>query len=229
MKKPYFREWTDANYHKGKTFLSPSRLFRADKSLYFPNFVGNTLATPSDLSDTTPILRDKVSVVSLVSGQWAENQKATFVSEKNNPELAQLLRNEGGILQKVEVNIEEDWMKALFVRMFMQSLKRQRKKEDWGNYFLVKRGVTDEIRRAIAQRNGKVGYIYLVDWKCRIRWAGSGDAYEGERESLIAGCRRLIEAWKAEQKNESIRPKDLKEKSAGLNIREKLPRAMVEN
>ncbi|KAI4164757.1 MAG: hypothetical protein LQ342_001732 [Letrouitia transgressa] len=213
--RPYFRDWTRANYHKGKTFLSPSRIFRADKALYFPNFVGNTLATPSQLSDTTPTLQGKVSVVSLVSSQWAENQKITFTADEKHPGLAELLRKEAGILQKVEVNIEEDWMKALLVTMFMGSIRRQRKESEWGNYFLVKRGVTDEIREGIQLANRKVAYLYLVDWNCRIRWAGSGHAYEGERESLVAGCRRLIEGWKAEregglldQRSATLEPKD---------------------
>src|SRR4051812_48488948 len=64
---PYFREWTNMRHQKGKTFLSNPKLFKADRALYFPNLRGATLASPSQRkgTDTTPVLRDKISVVSM--------------------------------------------------------------------------------------------------------------------------------------------------------------------
>ncbi|KAL9027898.1 MAG: hypothetical protein Q9196_003656, partial [Gyalolechia fulgens] len=117
--KPYFRDWSRTKYHQGKTFTAPARIFRAEKSLYFPNMVGATLAAPKTPSDTTTVLRDRISVVSVYSGRWAELQAQSFVDEKRHPELADLVggggeRQEGGPwFQKVEINIEEDWMKAM--------------------------------------------------------------------------------------------------------------------
>ncbi|KAL8705895.1 MAG: hypothetical protein Q9201_001043 [Fulgogasparrea decipioides] len=206
--KPYFRDWTRANYHRGKTFLAPSRIFRADKSLYFPNLVGSTLASPSTSSDTSSVLQNQVSVVSVYSGRWAELQTQTFADNESHPELAKLVsetERSNGPLQKVEINIEEDWMKAIIVRTFMSRIRKQRREQDWGRYFLVRRGVTDEMREAIGMRNAKVGYVYLVDWLCRIRWAGSADAGSAEKEALVAGASKLVEAWRrqAEEGNET--------------------------
>ena len=105
----------------------------------------------------------------------------------------------GGPLQKVEINIEEDWMKAWIVRTFMGRIRKQRREEDWGRYFLVTKGVTDQMREAMGVGNTKVGYVYLVDWMCRVRWAGSADAESTEKEGLIAGARKLVEAWRKEK------------------------------
>lgn len=41
--------------------------------------------------------------------------------------------------------------------------------------------------------NSKVGYVYLLDDDCRIRWAGSGPAEKSEVEVLNNGIKRLIE------------------------------------
>ncbi len=196
--KPYFRDWSRTQYHQGKTFTAPSRIFRADKSLYLPNMVGSTLADPKLSSSTTSVLRDRISIVSVYSGRWAEMQTQSFVKEKSHPALAEMMvqdEKQGGPLQKVEVNIEEDWMKAMIVRTFMGGIRKQRREEDWKRYFVIRQGITDEMRQAIGMGNARVGYVYLVDWLCRIRWAGSANAAEGEKEALAAGTRRLLEAW----------------------------------
>jgi mitochondrial ATPase complex subunit ATP10 len=49
------------------------------------------------------------------------------------------------------------------------------------------------VREALGIANSKVGYVFLVDGECRIRWAGSGNALEGEAEALARGVRRLVE------------------------------------
>lgn len=92
-------------------------------------FISQTCkATPSGLLkivDATSVLAGKTSVVSISSGTWAEWQTQTFVSEAQNPELAkevERLGKEG--LQRVWVNIEEDWMKAGLIRLFLGGLGR---------------------------------------------------------------------------------------------------------
>lgn len=182
--------------HKGKSFLAPPRLFKSDKSLYFPNLHGQTLAKDKKLFDTTPVLEGKVSVVSIFSSAWAEGQADTFVSENNNAELNQVIKNSGGAAQLIRINIEENRLKATIVRLFMGGLRRKLGVDNWGRYFLVVRGVTDDMRDTIGLLNSKVGYTYLLDGQCRIRWAGSGRAEGDEKESLVKGVRRLLEERK---------------------------------
>lgn len=179
--------------HKGKSFLAPPRLFKGERALYFPNFHGQTLQKDKKLRDTTPAFEDKVSVVSVFSSQWAENQAATFVSDKLNPEIHEVVKGSGGLAQMVQINIEENSLKAFLIRLFMGGLRKKLGAENWGRYFLVRRGVSDEIRDAVGLLNSKVGYTYLLDGECKIRWAASGPAEGDERESLVKSARRLIE------------------------------------
>ncbi len=75
----------------------------------------------------------------------------------------------------------------------MGSLRRRVGQPNWDKYFIVRKGVSDEIRESVGLLNSKVGYTYLVDHHCRIRWAGSGDCQPEEREGLVKGVRRLLE------------------------------------
>lgn len=206
LAKPYFRDWSNLGHHRGKTFLAPPRLFKADSALYFPNMVGYTLAAPAQSASTTSVLAGKTSIVSVFSGTWAERQTLTFVGEGQNPALArEVERLEGEGLQRVWITIEGDWMKAGLIRMFLGGSKKGKSSAEWGRSFVVRRGVDEDMRESIGMANGKVGYVYLVDESCRIRWAGSGDADTGERERLVAGVRRLIES---SRKPESGRKSD---------------------
>ncbi|KAK1757651.1 ATP10 protein-domain-containing protein [Echria macrotheca] len=211
MARPYFRDWRNMQFHKGKTFLAPPRLFKADLSLYFPNLHGRTLSRTN--ADTTPLLVGRASVVTIFSSMWAERQAASFVSKDANPGLHEALDSSGGRAQLVQVNVEEDPLKAFLVRMFSGSLKRRVGKENWERYFLVRKGITDEIREAIGVLNSKVGYTYLVDHNCRIRWAGSGDADPGEREALVKGVQRILEEMEKEKVSESFVPKTVAKKA----------------
>lgn len=158
---------------------------------------GSTLSEkgdgPDKGRDTTPILKGKISVVGIQSGRWAEEQVDTFLGAKSNPEIQELLRD--GVCQRADINVQDNWMRALFV--FTSVLKKQTPKEQWGRYFRVMlardvgRGLTEDIRDAMGFLNSQVGYVYLLDAQCRIRWAGSGHAWPGETESLNAGIRRL--------------------------------------
>ena len=184
-------------HHRGKLFLSSPKLFKAEASLYFPNMQGYTLADPSGMTDTTDVFRGKISVVSVFSGLWAENQTKTFVGKEQNPELentVELLKGEG--VQRIWINIEEQWMRAGLVRLFLGGLRKMLKTEEWGRYLVVRRGLEDDMMLDIGMVNRKIGYVYLVDERCRIRWVGSGEAVHGEKEGLVGGVRRLLEAAK---------------------------------
>lgn len=182
--------------HKGKSFLAPPRLFKKERALYFPNFYGQTLTKDQKTRDTTSVLENKISVVSVFSSAWAENQAATFATEKHNPGLCEILRKCEDIAQLVHINVEENFLKAMIVKLFMPSLRNKINTDSWGRYFLVRRGISDNTRDAIGLLNSKVGYTYLLDEECKIRWAGSGPAEEDEKKSLVKGLRQLVEELK---------------------------------
>jgi len=205
--RPYFQEWRRVDHHKGKSFVSNDRLFKRDKALYFPNIWGQTLAEegdgPDGGRDITPLITGKVSIIGFQSGQWAEEQVDTFIGQKENPELGNILEGSNGLAQRVDVNIQGDFMRAWLVKLFSSRLRTMIPKERWHKYFMVKlprdirRGLTDDVRDAMGLLNSQVGYVYLVDSSCKIRWAGSGHAWKGEVEGLNAAVQRLI---KEEQK-----------------------------
>ena len=150
------------------------------------------------------------------SGEWAQRQTESFVSETQDPDLLKLLR-EG--VQKVEINMEETRGRAALVWLFAGGLRRARRREELGRYFVVRRGLTDEMKMEMGYVNGKVGYVYLVDWECRIRWAGSGEAEVGEKEGLVTGARRLMEARKREWEVK----KDVKRVQPGEQVQRIVP------
>ena len=192
--RPYFRDLTNTNIHNGKSFLAPPRLFKADRSLYFPNFYGRTLSkTDTKRCATTPVLRGKISVVSFFGTKWGEDQANSFTSKSANPALHESLAKGKGAVQMVRINNEENFLKAKLLWLFRGSVRKQLDEKEWGTYFMVELSVSDLIRECTGLLNSKVGYTYLVDEQCRIRWAGSADSNAEERESLAKGLDRLVE------------------------------------
>ncbi|EXJ85008.1 hypothetical protein A1O3_05683 [Capronia epimyces CBS 606.96] len=207
--RPYFQEWRRVDHWKGKSFISNDRLFKREKALYFPNIWGQTLSKggdgPDGGRDTTPILMGKISIVGMQSGQWAEEQVDTFISEKQNPQLQQIIADSNGLVQRVDINMQGDWARSFLVKLFSGRLRKLVPEERWGRYFMIKlprdirRGLSDDVRDAMGLLNSQVGYVYLVDSSCKIRWAGSGHTWEGEVNSLNAVVQRLIQEEKALQ------------------------------
>jgi len=195
--KPYFREWSNLRLQEGKTFVANPRLFKADKALYFPNMHGVTLASPKDPRDTTAVLRGQISVVNLFSSMWGEAQVATFTGPKQNPGLAALLASGGEHVQKVDINLEENFMKAWLIKQFMWRMRQNLPLEQHARYFLVQKGFNELLKEAVGMMNSKVGYVYLIDSHCRIRWAGCGPAETAELESLNNGLAKLTAEKKA--------------------------------
>lgn len=192
----YFRDFKNIRkYRSGKTFMANPRIFKAEASLYFPNFHGETLEAKE--ADTTDVLKGRVSVVNVYSSQWGETQARTFTGMKENPELQEILKSNEGVAQMVDVNIEENTLKAWIIALFKWQLKAKRSQEEWGRYFVVRKGVSEKIRETIGLLNGRVGYVYVVDEECRIRWAGSGDAEGTEMQDMNKGFKKLVETRKA--------------------------------
>jgi len=193
MARPYYRDWKNMRHAEGKTFIAPTKLFRADRALYFPNLQGTTLAEPRDAQDTTPTLQDRISILSLYSGDWAMKQAHSFTHK--NAELDALLNAGNTPLQKVELNVEQTALKAWMIRLFLRGLRKRIPEDDHDKYFMVRRGLEDDIKVDIGVVNNAVGYTYLVDPQCRIRWAASANAGPEEKQSLVKGARRLVHEY----------------------------------
>ena len=212
MAKPYFRDWGNLKFHEGKSFISPPRLFKAELSLFFPNLFGTTLLKRNKLRDTTPTLTGKATVVSIFSSMWAESQVNSFVSKEDNPELHEIIAKNADVAQAVHINYEDNSAKAWLIKLFMGSLRKKFPEKDWDKYFLVQGGVSDHIRESIGLLNSKVGYTYLVDHHCRIRWAASATGHPIEVEGLNKGIAKLAD----DIRKEAQLPSSAREKPAGM-------------
>ncbi|KAI1383199.1 ATP10 protein-domain-containing protein [Hypoxylon trugodes] len=201
MSRPYFRDWRNLQFYKGASFFPPPRCWKAERSLYFPNFCGDTLARKNYLSqDTTSVLQGKVSIVGLFSSRWAQDQVNTFLTKEKNLKLDHILKEHPDITQRVHINVEENSMKAWMIRLFINNIRKSIGEEDCGRYFIVRKGLSDEIRENIGMLNLRVGYVYLVDSECRIRWAGSGRGSPDDKDGLVNGVVRLIDEMKNPKK-----------------------------
>lgn len=204
FEKNYYRDIGNlGKIHRGKSIIAPSTPFRANLALYFPNLEGQTLASGFKRTDTTPILRNRVSIVSVVNTEWAASQCQTFVGAAENPALHELMASDEarqGGAQFATVNVEDNWLKAQLIRLFFWRLRRQLPKEQHETYFLKRTAISDEIRDALGIWNTKVGYVYLLDGQCRIRWAGNGEAREDEKKSLVNCVRRLVDEARGVQR-----------------------------
>lgn len=225
--RPYFQEWKRFEHHKGKSFVANERLFRADKAQYFPNIWGETLAEegdgPDGGRDTTNVLMGKISVVAVKSNQWAAEQVDSFIGKEKNPELQTILDGNSRLAQRVDLNIQGDWARLQFVRLFKSGLRKDIPKERWNKYFILKlprdvrKGLTDDVRDAMGLLNSQVGYVYLLDQQCKIRWAGSAHAWDGEVASLNTGIKKLLQ--EASGATQSSRPL----KSTSASTASKIP------
>ncbi|KAF2428889.1 hypothetical protein EJ08DRAFT_671311 [Tothia fuscella] len=201
--KPYFRDWKNLKYANGKGWIANDRLWKGSLSLWMPNLRGRTLDQAGDvaervggLRDTCAAMRGKISVVGIFSRTWAENQVITFLGD-GNPELKALIEGSGGRAQVVEINVEQSKLSRAILRVFGEgSLRSARRPEDWRNYFFLTE-IPDGVKECIGVTNGSAGYVYLVDTECRIRWAGSGDANDQEKQTLVKGLRKLIDERKS--------------------------------
>lgn len=164
---------------------------------------GNSLAF-----DTTPTLQGKATVMALFSSGWAEKQVNSFIAKEANPALHQVLKAHQGQAQIVRVNIEDQAiLKYWIIRAMAPWIRKTLPEADWDKYFTLRTGITDEIRECIGFLNSKVGYVYLLDGDCRIRWAGSGQAESEEAESLAKGMTTLMSelrrgVWSGKSKQE---------------------------
>jgi mitochondrial ATPase complex subunit ATP10 len=193
LSRPYFKDWTAMKYAQGKIFVANPKVFKKESALFFPNFWGHKLDWTE--AETVTTMRGKISVVCVFSKAWAERQCGTYTSEAENPELWQLFREHEDRVQMVEINVEEDSRLSRAILWAFASNIRKKKTEPWQKYFVLRR-IRENLRQVLGMINRKSGYVYLVDSDCKVRWAGSGDAWEGEKESLVAGVKRLLQQEK---------------------------------
>ena len=112
----------------------------------------------------------------------------------------------GRRLSLLQINHQSNPLKSFLLQLFISGLKRAMPEHRWSGYMIAGGewgGVSPSLRPGISPcsstcplqlkeplgiTNKHVGYIYLVDPACKIRWAGNAYATEEER----AGLRKAV-------------------------------------
>jgi ATPase complex subunit ATP10 len=82
-----------------------------------------------------------------------------------------------------QINLQENPLKSFLVNMFLSSLRKTIPVEQQPTYLLSHQSL-EYLREPMGMQNKHVGYVFLVDWDRRIRWAGCSWATLDEEEAL---------------------------------------------
>ncbi|OSX60897.1 hypothetical protein POSPLADRAFT_1047219 [Postia placenta MAD-698-R-SB12] len=174
--KGYFTDLNATRRHGGKTWIAPKVMIREDKALYFPDISGTTLSSKAEVH-TTSLCTGKVSVIAMLSTRVSEFQTANF-TKPTHGEFAS-----HPSYQYIQINLQENLLKSLLVSLFTAGIRRSIPNELWDTYLVSSQNM-DYLRDDLGMTNRHVGYVYLVDEQCRVRWAGCADPMPEEVEAL---------------------------------------------
>ncbi|UZJ52629.1 hypothetical protein CBS101457_001949 [Exobasidium rhododendri] len=188
----YFSDFHAMRSHGGKTWRAPTTLIKQERSLYFPNISGTSLAN-STQKNTADMLNGKVSVICILTSVLSEQHAKSFYEAAL--EIYQKDRN----FQLVQINLQENRLKAYLVSLFLSTLRKQIPEPLQSTYLLSHQNLTTE-REDIGLHNKHVGYTFLVGPDEKIRWAAGGFAEREERQALIA-CTGVLLSRLSEEQN----------------------------
>lgn len=190
---PFYESKSFTNTN-GKIFTPPVSFFKHEKSKYFPNFGGATV----DGRDQTlfGLLEGKVSIVRLYSTVSGEKCSETYFNVEGKKYLTSgygAFEAEHPMSQIIDINIPQNWLKGLLVKLSSGSIKRSLPQQRQSKYFIVSDKLfLFDIKQKLMCDNTCSGYIYVLDHQGRIRWATSGYADPAEL-SLMWKCVRGLE------------------------------------
>jgi mitochondrial ATPase complex subunit ATP10 len=175
----YFHDVHAMRSHGGKTWIAPSTLIRQDRALFFPAISGTSLSESRQKRNTADFLPGKVSIVAILTSQVSEAHVKSFYEQTH------LMYRDDPNYQLVQINLQENVLKAALVSLFQSSLRKQIPQSLQSTYLFTTQDLTVE-KEAIALHNKHVGYVYLVGPDGKIRWAGGGFAEHREQQALVA-------------------------------------------
>lgn len=177
-------------FTKGKLFHAPQHEFSAAESLYFPNFACEDLSSAQvgPHISLASRLRGKLSVVRCFTSQLAEKESRKFFQAEPGlnylDDYAQFLQRYSNA-QIVDVNVVQNMAKGLIVRLFKFSIKLSLPKQRQDCYFIAPKSLIPlKVRDLIKFDNSYVGFVYVVDRNCKVRWACCGVPTEDEIATL---------------------------------------------
>ncbi|RUS32173.1 ATP10 protein-domain-containing protein [Jimgerdemannia flammicorona] len=181
----------DIHIHGGKMWEASTKLIKKDKANYMPNFRGVDLY--NNQVNTTDRLHGKTSLMAFVFARFGEPHAASFVDPflevyggQKNIQLIEV-RFE---VRAVMMNVQENKLKSLILRAFVPSIRKNTAEARRANYILLYQNI-ERLRKPLGMYNQYLGYVFLVDSECRIRWAAHGLATLPEVKTMLAAVRAL--------------------------------------
>ncbi|KAG0033475.1 Mitochondrial ATPase complex subunit atp10 [Podila clonocystis] len=182
----YFSEFSEINRTGAKLWKATPSMVNADKALYMPNIVGTSLKS-SEPIELVDVLRGKISLLAISGTRFGEEQIETYMKPFLNNWPAGSSK-----VQLVELNIQENPLKAGLVRMMVPFVKKTIPEERHANYILHYKSIK-HLKEPLSMQNSYLGYVFLVDSNCKIRWGAHGPATEAEVRTLLDSVQRLSE------------------------------------
>lgn len=186
----YFAEFSELSKTGSKLWKATSNMINADKALYMPNIIGTSLKT-SESVELVDLLRGKISLVAISGTRFGEEHTESYMTPflKRWPMTA---ANNSSKVQLVELNIQENPLKAGLVRMMVPFVKKTIPEERHANYVLHYKSIK-HLKDPLSMQNSYLGYVFLVDSNCKIRWGAHGPATEAEVKTLLESVQKLSE------------------------------------
>ncbi|KLO09002.1 hypothetical protein SCHPADRAFT_834571 [Schizopora paradoxa] len=182
--KGYYADFSATKKFGGKTWVAPKTLIREDHAKYFPNVSGVPLNS-KDAVNTANLCQDRISLVAMLSTEHVDS----FV----RPTIEKFLSDHR--FQFVQINLQENILKAFLVSMYVSSLRRKVPPELHRTYLLSTQNM-EYIREPLGMNNKHIGFVYLLDQQQRVRWAGGGLALPEETDSLTSCTGVLLDRYK---------------------------------
>ncbi|GJJ68412.1 mitochondrial ATPase complex subunit ATP10 [Entomortierella parvispora] len=184
----YFAEFSELTKTGSKLWKGTPTMVNADKALYMPNIVGTSLKT-SEPVELVDLLKGHISLVAISGTRFGEEHINSFMT----PFLEKWAANsKHSKVQLVELNIQENPLKAGLVRMMVPFVKKTIPEERQENYLLHYKSIK-HLRGPLSMQNSYLGYVFLVDNNCKIRWGAHGMGTETEIQTLLDSVQRLSE------------------------------------
>ncbi|EGV66329.1 hypothetical protein CANTEDRAFT_112077 [Yamadazyma tenuis ATCC 10573] len=182
---PFYESKSFTNTN-GKIFSPPISYFKADKSLFFPNFNGNVIN--GNETQIHKLFKDKVSLVRVFSTVSGEKCTETYFKSVDGVDYLKDYEQFEQVYPKaqvIDINIPIGWAKRLVVSLAKPGIKKSLPVSRQNTYFVLPDSLFSyDIKAELNCDNSCSGYIYLVDSEGRIRWATSGYASDSEKELL---------------------------------------------
>ncbi|EGG06757.1 uncharacterized protein MELLADRAFT_48252 [Melampsora larici-populina 98AG31] len=184
VSKGYYHDWATLRHNGNKLWTAPPSLIREERSLYFPDIKGIAISN-KQMAHTTDLFDDKVTLLAVESTRMSEEHTRSFYTEPTR-----MLAGEPDF-QLVRLNVQENPLKSWLVSLFINNLKRNVPAHQQSRYLLSNQNL-EYFREPLGMANKLLGYVYLVDWDKKIRWAGCGFANAEEMRGLFTSSRALL-------------------------------------